>query len=103
METIRGTASELILSADPNTPSGNTISPDHTYRVSVRITNEAWHNVLGTHIYGTIDTSIGNPAPWQGEGNKNNHNWPNTFLQSIPGSMDKFGANKPYVSFRTEE
>lgn len=103
METIRGTASELILSADPNTPSGNTISPDHTYRVSVRITNETWHNVLGTHIYGTIDTSIGNPAPWQGEGNKDNHNWPNTFLQSTPGSMDNFGANKPYVSFRTEE
>lgn len=103
LETVRGTASELILSADPNAPTGNTISPDHTYRVSVRITNEDWHNVLGTHIYGTIDTSIGNPAPWQGEGNKNNHNWPNTFLQSTPGSMDKFGSNKPYVSFRTEE
>lgn len=103
LETVRGTASELILSADPNAPTGNTISPDHTYRVSVRITNEAWHNVLGTHIYGTIDTSIGNPAPWQGEGNKNNHNWPNTFLQSTPGSMDNFGSNKPYVSFRTEE
>ena len=103
LETVRGTASELILSADPNTPTGNTISPDHTYRVSVRITNEAWHNVLGTHIYGNIDTSIGNPAPWQGEGNKNNHNWPNTFLQSTPGSMDNFGSNKPYVSFRTEE